>query len=126
MTRINCVPVTELSDKMLGAEYRELPRICALVRARAQAGYKPTDAEFATVSEYTLGRGHVKFFFTKMNWIEHRYYDLVAECYRRGRAVNYPKLDLSGIPDEWFGYWQPDSRALKINRERLKERGNYE
>jgi len=31
MTRINCAPKKELSDKHLAAEYRELPRIFGLV-----------------------------------------------------------------------------------------------
>ena len=31
MTRINCVPVTELHDRHLVAEYRELPRCFALM-----------------------------------------------------------------------------------------------
>jgi len=32
MTRINCIPVTELHNKHLVAEYRELPRIFKLAR----------------------------------------------------------------------------------------------
>ena len=36
MTRINCVPVEELTDKHLGAEYRELPRLFGQIQ-----GFKP-------------------------------------------------------------------------------------
>lgn len=55
MTRINCVPVEELTDKHLLAEYRELPRIFNLARAVEDA---PT--------EYVLGTGHMKFFYDKL------------------------------------------------------------
>ncbi len=35
MTRINCVPVEELSGPHLVAEYRELPRVFALAQRAA-------------------------------------------------------------------------------------------
>ena len=42
MTRINCIPVEELSTPHLIAEYRELPRVFALAHnAAAAAGRRP-------------------------------------------------------------------------------------
>jgi hypothetical protein len=38
MTRINCIDPALLSDKHLGAEYRELPRIFNLVRDAIKRG----------------------------------------------------------------------------------------
>ena len=43
MTRINCVPPSELTVQHLVAEYRELPRIFALVRAAIARGERPDD-----------------------------------------------------------------------------------
>ncbi|ENT03393.1 hypothetical protein C038_02848 [Brucella sp. 63/311] len=41
MTRINCIPPAELTGPHLVAEYRELPRVFALVRAAIQRGEAP-------------------------------------------------------------------------------------
>lgn len=60
MTRINCIPPRELSREHLIAEYRELPRIFALVRAAIARGESPDDPRNPT--SYTLGAGHVRFF----------------------------------------------------------------
>lgn len=49
MTRINVVPVEELSDAWLIAEYRELPRVL-------NGNFSIKDAP----NRYKLGTGHVK------------------------------------------------------------------
>ena len=64
MTRINCVPPSELTVQHLVAEYRELPRIFALVRAAIARGERPDDTRNPT--EYRLGSGHVRFFTAKV------------------------------------------------------------
>lgn len=120
MTRINVVPPSELSDKHLGAEYRELPRIFGLVRAAAQRGETPGDKR--NPSTYTLGAGHVRFFYPRLGFLRSRYADLVSECVRRGRTVNFPELPAHDIPPEWFGDYQPTDVALAINRQRILER----
>lgn len=119
MTRINCIPTRELTDKHLGAEYRELPRVFGLVRKAIHRGEKPNPDE---IPKYTLGAGHCRFFYPRLNYLAIRYADLVAECRRRGRVVNHPKLPTSGIPGVWFGNWHPTSEAKKINRARIAER----
>lgn len=60
MTRINLVPPEELSRQHLVAEYRELPRIFALVRAAQGKGLKPANIKAPAV--YVLGRGTKKQF----------------------------------------------------------------
>lgn len=82
MTRINCVPVQELSGPHLVAEYRELPRVFALVRKAALRG------SFSQPETYTLGKGHVLFFYTRLEYlakcrvpddqVSHRSYPLLA------------------------------------------------
>lgn len=120
MTRINVVPPTELSDKHLGAEYRELPRVFALVRAAAERGEQPTDPR--NPAAYRLGPGHVRFFYPRLGWLARRHRELVQECQRRGRRVAYPDPPADGIPLEWFGDWKPQPQDLDINRQRIKER----
>ena len=75
-------------------------------------------------SEYTLGTGHVYFFYNKLKFITDRYYLLNEEALKRGFKVNpIVKEDLiHGIQQWWFGDYTPTEDALVINRARIKER----
>jgi hypothetical protein len=110
MTRINCVPVDELTDKHLIAEYRELPRISKLARPTTSA---PT--------EYKLGAGHLLFFYDKGLYLKKRFEcEIVPEMRRRGFVTNYTtyREHPIGLNNDWT----PTAEALTINRERIKER----
>jgi len=122
MTRINCVPPEELHDKFLVAEYHELPRVYGLVKKAIARGMTPED--FAPFNEYTLGAGHVKFFYTRLKWLAERQASLVEEMLKRKMRPNYVNFDelFSGIRRAWFGDWVPDDHALMVNRNRLNER----
>lgn len=123
MTRINLIRPQALSDKHLGAEYRELPRVFGLVRKAAARGETPDDPRNPT--EYTMGKGHVRFFYNKLGFISYRYRQLCLECQNRGRAVNFGNLEdlLQGIPPEWLGQWNPTYDAVQINIQRIQNRG---
>lgn len=122
MTRINVVPVEELTDKHLGAEYRELPRIYGLVKAAIQRGESPDDKRNPT--QYVLGGGHCRFFYPRLGFITERFEQLKAECRARGRAVNYADSSAltEGIPPEWFGSYEPTEEACALNRRRIQLR----
>ena len=122
MTRINCIPPDELTREHLIAEYRELPRVFGLVRRAVESGVTP---ESAFIPEtYRLGTGHVRFFYDKLGYVKKRYSELVNEMISRGYNVQYPEPDTDGIPDEWFGDWEPTDKAMGINRSRISERLN--
>lgn len=121
MTRINVIPPRELSRKHLVAEYRELPRVFTGVRKAVARGLTPQD--FDTPHEYTLGTGHVVFFYDKLYYVAMRYIDLVAEMQARGYHVSFPRPNIDGIPASWFGKYTPTREALAINLKRLRERG---
>lgn len=95
----------------------------ALVCNAHARGEHPQDPR--NPSRYTLGPGHVRFFYPRMKYIIDRYRELIDECQYRGRKVSYPTLPaaLRSLPVEWFGDWRPDDEALRINRARLRERG---
>lgn len=118
MTRINCVPVQELHDKHLLAEYRELPRVFKLAYAAYARSERPVQ------DEYTLGKGHVKFFYTRLGWLRWRFQDLVAEMQARGFRPQYPHVPsvADGLPPSWWQFWEPAPEALAINRQRIQER----
>ena len=87
MTRINVIEPFLLSDKHLGAEYRELPRIFGAVRTLSSKNVLPSSMEIP--STYRLGKSHVTFFYDKLSYLTKRYLALCHECRLRGRAVNY-------------------------------------
>ena len=109
MTRINCVPPEELTARHLLAEYRELPRVFALARPDPNA---PT--------AYTLGPGHVRFFYSRTGYLARRQAALIAECRRRGFNVAHttPPAPIPGLDADWT----PTPEALAINRARIAER----
>lgn len=113
MTRINLVPPSELTTKHLVAEYRELPRVFALARkARPQADLP---------SQYTLGAGHVRFFYDKIGWLLERQKALIAEMQRRGYRPQHtdPESLAEGLA---LGQWSPPPEAIALNRARISER----
>lgn len=123
MTRINCVPVEELTGKHLVAEYRELPRVFGLVRRHVAKGGVLSDIEIA--DEYLLGTGHVRFFYDKLLWLSWRHLYLVEEMERRGYKPNFTenlRVTFADIPSEYWNDWQPREQDLLLNRGRIKDR----
>lgn len=122
MTRINVVPPRELTTKHLVAEYRELPRIFNLVRAAQKRGLTP--ATVKAPERYTLGTGHVLFFYSRLQFAVKRQQALVEEMIARGYNPRYgvPVSLLRGIKKHWFGEYEPDEDALAINRARIADR----
>jgi len=119
MTRINCVPVEELSGPHLVAEYRELPRVFALAARAAVRG------AHISPPAYTLGKGHLLFFYTRLGYLARRHAELVREMYRRGYKPSFAgvqRADFPDIPDACWQDWNPTPEALLTNRQRIAER----
>lgn len=120
MTRINCVPPEELSRQHLLAEWKELPRVFTLAAKAFREGRRLKAPE-----TYTLGPGHVTFFYRRLGYCRDRFYALRDEMLRRGYRPGFeapPPTDLND--DDWWQPWQPDDQALAINRQRILERTN--
>lgn len=81
MTRINVgVDPSELNTKMLIAEHREIKRIPNVIKSgRFNLTGQP--------KAFTLGTGHVKFFYTKIGFLKARYKTIYNECVKRGFNV---------------------------------------
>lgn len=110
MTRINCVPVEELHDKHLLAEYREMPRISALARRHPNPP-----------KHYVLGTGHMIFFYDKGEYLRRRFEEeIVPELKKRNFNLSYLKYrpHATGLNKDWA----PDQAAIDLNRARIKER----
>lgn len=116
MTRINvAVLPSELTDKHLMAEHREIKRIPnCIVNGRYSMKDQP--------SEFTLGTGHVKFFYDKLGYLLMRYEQLYAECRLRGFDVTYYGEAWKDVPQELMGDYKPTERDRAIVMERINLR----
>lgn len=115
MTRINTIPVEDLLDEWLIAEYRELKRIPNKMR---EGGYKcdwiPED--------YRMGFGHERFFLDKQLYLKNRHDSIVLEMTTRFHN-DYPiRVTLDGIDEKYLGDWTPSMVDHSINVGRLYER----
>jgi hypothetical protein len=118
MTRINiAIPPAELNTRHLLAEHRELKRIPNCV-SRGRFNLKSTPKEF------TLGKGHVSFFYDKLEYLRKRYEDLYEECMNRNFNVSYYGNAWDDIPSELMNDYTPTQRDEQLIRERIKEKLN--
>ena len=127
MTRINAgVHPNELSDKHLLAEHREIKRIPNMV--------KSGKAKIENIPEkFTLGKGHVKFFYNKLKWLFDRYELIYDECIKRGfNVTHYHNAWLWSNQEEWdliaqnYKPWietkEERERIRQLILDRIKER----
>jgi deoxyribonuclease (pyrimidine dimer) len=116
MTRINVgIPPIELNKPHLIAEHREVKRVPNCV-AKGRYNLKGQPKEF------TLGTGHVKFFYTRLGYLKKRYEELYAECKRREINVQYYGNAWDNVPPELMNDYTPTERDKQLIRERISER----
>ena len=121
MTRINVVPVSELSSKHLVAEYREIARLPNNLKKSLNRKSKPFSLS-EIPPKYVLGKGHVKFFFNKFKYLKNRFEELVNEMIKREYSHNYTDSSIFDVESEYMGEYNPTEEALKLNRQRIRER----
>lgn len=122
MTRINCVPVQELCNKHLFAEWREMPRLVGNLDKSLNRKSKPFSLS-EIPANYKLGSGHVKFFYNKFEYLHKRHIQLTNELIKRG--YNLSTLDSSNftnVPKNFYKTWEPSIIDLELNRQRIKDR----
>lgn len=128
MTRINVVPVEELTNKHLFAEYRELPRAMRRAVLATYKGRQPSDVRIAPA--YILGTGHEIFFIDKCAWLYARWLQLRSELVGRGynlgeqfqTIVRGRARYIRRHGSQFYGNYQPTADAETINRQRIQER----
>lgn len=126
MTRVNIIPVQELTDQHLFAEYREITRLFALVK-QACDKYPINTVLKKVVPTYRLSTGHVVFFYDKLDFIERRYFELKDEVLKRGFNITL-KDDITEfrqiIDKRFYNDFTPNKNDMAINIERLIEKIN--
>lgn len=120
MTRINLVPVQELSDSHLLAEAREIKRIPNCILKGKFSINKITE-------HYKMGRGHVSFFYNKISWLSYRYLQLYKECINRGFVVKnyFPTFEKLIHNKDFFhliNNWIPTEQDIRVSRTRIAEK----
>lgn len=115
MTRVNTVSPSVLTDEHLLVELRELSRIPNAIReGRAIVAGIP--------KEYSMGEGHVKFFYDKLLYIKKRH-DYLRIEYKRRRGYDFSfKLTLDGLPSRLCNDWKPSRKDKLTNYTRLQEK----
>ena len=121
MTRINIIPVTELTDQHLIAEYREITMIpAALTRTlKSKIGLQKDKIN----KEYTLNTGHVYFFYDKGLYLNKRYKEIVSEMQSRGFKPNSNrKFPKNLFPSYLYNDWRPSLNEQIIIRKRIEDK----
>jgi deoxyribonuclease (pyrimidine dimer) len=121
MTRINIIPVSELTDQHLIAEYREITMVpAALTRTlNSKSGF----IKKKIPDRFTLNTGHVYFFYDKGLYLYNRYDNIVEEMILRGFNPDLKRIFPKDIfPFELFNDWIPTIKEQEIVRSRIKEK----
>jgi hypothetical protein len=116
MTRINVgVDPKELTDRHLMAEHREIKRIPNVIKSgRFSMNNQP--------SQFTLGTGHVKFFYDKILYLKNRYISIHKECIKRGFNVTDFTSAFDDVPVKYMNDYSPTQRDRDIILERIRQR----
>lgn len=116
MTRINAgLDVETLCDAHLLAEHREIVRTPNLIhKGKYNLANQP--------KEFTLGKGHVSFFYSRQQYLLDRYKELYAECKDRGFNVQDYSSAWDNVPKHLMNDYVPTEKAIKLLEERIAER----
>lgn len=128
MTRINSSTNPKyLTDQHLLAELRELPRIFTAVSKRINKGQSFNDIP----EKFTLGTGHMKFFYNKIQFLLNRHKSLRYEYrFRFNKQYNFDDSRFTfnyfnsklGIGDRvWFNY-MPTNEEHQLLVDRITTR----
>jgi hypothetical protein len=116
MTRINAgIKPYDLCDSHLLAEIRELPRILNTIKSgRAKIEDLP--------KKFTLGKGHVKWFYNKLDYLINRHKSLIEEAQNRGFNIMDYNNSYKDLPKELLNNWFPTYENSKLVINRINER----
>jgi|TARA_B100000029_G_scaffold309241_1_gene301830 deoxyribonuclease (pyrimidine dimer) len=120
LTRINIIDPSELTDQHLIAEYREI----FMVGSSLQRSLKSKSWDIKSIpKQYTLNKGHVKFFYDKGKYLSKRYDDLRKEMKARGMNPDDTRVfKREQWPNELWNDWTPRIEDYKIIRKRIQEK----
>ena len=124
MTRINLINPDRLSDQHLIAEYREIFMVgSALQRSLRSSSWRKIRETLP--EQFTLNKGHVKFFYNKGKYLNNRYLKIIDEMKQRGMNPNPDrKFKTEQWPKELYKDWVPSKKDFKVIEKRIEEKIN--
>ena len=125
MTRINIVDPEQLTKQHLLAEYRELPRVFTHVLKAIESG-KTLD-DFNIPDKYTIGKGHVTFFYDKCEYLMTRWYRIMYILREKDYELSEDYIDKCQgnfrlLPDYVKNWYTPTPEEIYLNMYRLANR----
>jgi len=120
LTRINVLPVEDLTDQHLMAEYREIFMVGSALQKSLNS--KSWDKN-RIPKQLTLGTGHVMFFYDKGKYLYKRYTEIQTELTKRNYKLDKSRLfKVTQFPTDYYNDWTPNDRDRAVIRERIEER----
>jgi deoxyribonuclease (pyrimidine dimer) len=113
MVRINLIEPKKLSDQHLIAEYDEMLMLVACIKKYPSIDDIP--------SNFTLNKGHMKFFKDKVLYLSKRHELLKKEMKKRGFKTN-KTIEISEFNKENLNDWKPNKKDQKMILERISEK----
>lgn len=123
MTRINAdIDPRTLKRAHLIAEIREITMIPAALRKSLRT--RNTEEVLKGIpKEFTLGKGHVSFFYNKIKFLVLRFNSLATEMERRGYNPDRSRVAaFDGFDNIWFNDWEASEKANAIVQDRINQR----
>lgn len=123
MTRINSDLDPRLLKRMhLVAELREITMVPASLRRSLRT--KTKEAVLKSIPpKFTLNKGHVTFFYNKLNFLRDRFEGLINEMWRRGYTPDATRIQaFNGFDEEFYGDWTATEADNAIVQERINFR----
>jgi deoxyribonuclease (pyrimidine dimer) len=123
MTRINAdIDPKTLHRRHLIAELREITMVPAALKRALRTKSKNEILE--SISEkFTLGSGHVRFFYDKQRFLMERFMKLTEEMRRRGYAPDHGRvMAFIGFDKEFNKNWAASSEDNQLVQARIDER----
>lgn len=119
MTRVNANIDPRLLKRVhLVAELREITMVPAALKRSLRT--KSADTVLRSIpKQFTLGAGHVKFFYNKIGFLQRRFNILCDEMERRGYQ---PDRDRSIAFKYWNPMWCNDWESTEIDNEIVHKR----
>ena len=123
MTRINSnLDPKVLKRAHLVAELREITMVPAALR-RSLRTIPPQTILKSIPKNFTLNKGHVKFFYDKLGFLKFRFQRLCTEMTNRGYRPDWSRIEaFDGFDEVWYNDWTstPDDDAIVIDRINLR------
>ena len=121
MTRVNIVPVNEMTDQHLMAEYREIKHIPKMLERSLHT--RDVEKILTEIPEkYKLNTGHVKFFYNKLDFLKKRHIRVRDELLKRNYKLSSHIVETEGFPSELYNDYFPTTEEENTNWERIKQR----